>query len=249
MFLLSLNGSELSDARHLWLAFQNLPRAGSFRLSWNTASFQATFPIHRSGISHLRWQERHDHLVLHSKTLPFFSCKFHLDQDQLAFYPFHFQYSLGLCNIIKKYFSTACLRKLQTACDIISRIGNSPRCFMSCAFLLSPLSESPRHLNQNFSSSFFSEGGFLPAKEAPGISSSVSITCAVSSEALLEDAIFFVLWSVNRGLPASLSGIQIQAVLRGCIYEFSVYLQAIILPPLGRSPVLQMAGLVVPSPT
>ena len=127
------------------------------------------------------------------KTLPFSSCKFHLDQDQLAFYPFHFQYSLGLCNIIKKYFSTACLRKLQTACDIISRIGNSPRCFMSCAFLLSPLSESPRHLNQNFSSSFFSEGGFLPAKEAPGISSSVSITCVVSSEALLEDAIFFVL--------------------------------------------------------
>ena len=62
---------------------------------------------------------------------------------------------------------------------------------MSCAFLLSPSSESPRHLNQNFSSSFFSEEGFLPAKEAPGISSSVSITCAVSSEALLEDAIFF----------------------------------------------------------
>ena len=217
MFLLSLNGSKLSDARHLWLAFQNLPRAGSFRLSWNTASFQATFPIHRSGISHLRWQERHDHLVLHSKTLPFFSCKFHLDQDQLAFYPFHFQYSLGLCNIIKKYFSTACLRKLQTACDIMSRIGNSPRCFMSCAFFLSPLSESPRHLNQNFSSSFFSEGGFLPAKEAPGISSSVSITWAVSSE-----AIFFVLWSMNRGLPASLWGIRIQAVLRSCIYEFSV---------------------------
>ena len=67
---------------------------------------------------------------------------------------------------------------------------------------LSPLSESPRHLNQNFSSSFFSEEGFLPAKEAPGISSSVSITWAVSSEALLEDAIFFVFWSVNRDLPS-----------------------------------------------
>ena len=132
-------------------------------------------------------------MVLHSKTLPFFSCKFHLDQDQLAFHPFHFQCSLGLCNVIKKYFSTACLRKLQTACDVISRIANSPHAFMSCAFLLSPLSESSRHLNQNFSSSFFSEEGFLLAKEAPGISSSVSITCAVSSEALLEDAIFFVL--------------------------------------------------------
>jgi len=155
-----------------------------------------------SGISHLRWQERHDHLVLHSKTLPFFLCKFHLDQDQLAFYPFHFQYSLGLCNIIKKYFSTTRLHKLQTACDIISQIANSPHRFMSCAFVLSPLSESPRHLNQNFSSSFFSEEGFLPAKEAPGISFSVSITCAVSSEALLEDAIFFVLWSVNLGLPS-----------------------------------------------
>ena len=45
--------------------------------------------------------------------------------------------------------------------------------FMSCAFLLSPFSESPRHRNQNRSSSFFSEEGFLPATEAPGISSSV----------------------------------------------------------------------------
>ena len=207
--------------------FPEFACAGSIWLSWNTASFQATFPIHRSGISHLRWQERHDHLVLHSKTLPFFSCKFHLDQDQLAFYPFHFQYSLGLCNIIKKYFSTARLRKLQTACDIISRIAHSPHRFMSCAFVLSPLSESPQHLHHNFSSSFFSEEGFLPAKEAPGILSSVSITCAVSSEAVLEDTIFFVLWSVNRGLPSlafrhSNSGRSARPPFMNTVYTFEL---------------------------
>lgn len=62
--------------------------------------------------------------------------------------------------------------------------------FMSCAFVLSPFSESPRHRNQNLSSSFFSEEGFLPAKEAPGISSSVRITV---SESRLEEAIFVVI--------------------------------------------------------
>ena len=139
------------------------------------------------------WGDRRDMIIWYCtrKTLPFSSCKFHLDQDQLAFYPFHFQYSLGLCNIIKKYFSTACLRKLQSACDSISRIGNSPRCFMSCAFLLSPLSESPRHLNQNFSSSFFSEWGFLPAKEAPGISSS-----EYHMRSFVRSHIFGDLWTV-----------------------------------------------------
>jgi len=61
--------------------------------------------------------------------------------------------------------------------------------FRSCAFVLSPFSESPRHHNQNLSSSFFSEEGFLPAKEAPGISSSVRMTV---SESRLEEAIFVV---------------------------------------------------------
>ena len=56
---------------------------------------------------------------------------------------------------------------------------------------LSPLSESPRQRNQNLSSPFLSEEGFLPAKEAPGISSSVRIT--VSVEAVLEDAILVVI--------------------------------------------------------
>ena len=62
--------------------------------------------------------------------------------------------------------------------------------FISCAFVLSPLSESPRHRNQNLSSSFFSEEGFLPDKAAPGISSSVRIT---ATESRLEEAIFAVI--------------------------------------------------------
>ena len=62
--------------------------------------------------------------------------------------------------------------------------------FISCAFVLSPFSESPRHRSQNLSCSFFSEEGFLPAKAAPGISSSVRIT---ASESRLVEAIFAVI--------------------------------------------------------
>ena len=62
--------------------------------------------------------------------------------------------------------------------------------FISCAFVLSPFSESPWHRSQNLSSSFFSEEGFLPAKAAPGISSSVRIT---ASESRLVEAIFAVI--------------------------------------------------------
>ena len=66
------------------------------------------------------------------------------------------------------------------------------------AFVLSPLRESSRHRNQNRNSSFFSEEGFRPASEAPGISSSVRIT--ESSTAPLEDAIL-------RGFSSDKTGI------------------------------------------
>ena len=63
-----------------------------------------------------------------------------------------------------------------------------PYRFTSCAFVLSPFNESPRHRSQNLSSSFFSEEGFLPAKEAPGMSSSVRVTAFEMSG--LVEAIF-----------------------------------------------------------
>ena len=70
--------------------------------------------------------------------------------------------------------------------------------FISKAFVLSPLRESPRHRKQNRNSSFFSEEGFRPASEAPGMSSSVRIT--ESFTALLEDAIL-------RGFSSDKTGI------------------------------------------
>ena len=60
---------------------------------------------------------------------------------------------------------------------------------ISWAFVLSPFSESSLHRSQNMRSAFFNEAGFLPAKEAPGISSSERITGG--SLALL-DAIYTV---------------------------------------------------------
>lgn len=48
--------------------------------------------------------------------------------------------------------------------------------FTSCAFVDSPLQESQQHLNQNLNSEFFSVDGFLPERELPRMSSSVSKT-------------------------------------------------------------------------
>ena len=58
--------------------------------------------------------------------------------------------------------------------------------FTNFAFVLSPLQESPRHRSQNFSSSIFSCEGNLPARDAPGISSSVSFIAD-----LIDAAIFY----------------------------------------------------------
>ena len=46
--------------------------------------------------------------------------------------------------------------------------------FTSCAFVVKPLHESPRHLSQNLSSGFLRLAGFLWERELPGMSSSVN---------------------------------------------------------------------------
>ena len=70
--------------------------------------------------------------------------------------------------------------------------------FISCAFIFCPFSESPQHRNQDLSSSFFTEEGFLPAKAVPGISSLVRITVF---EFRLVAAIFVV---IDHPWPSSL---------------------------------------------
>ena len=45
--------------------------------------------------------------------------------------------------------------------------------FTSSAFVFNPFATSPRHLSQNLSSEVFNSSGFLPRREAPGISFSV----------------------------------------------------------------------------
>ena len=91
--------------------------------------------------------------------------------------------------------------------------------FISCAFVLSPFSESPRHRNPNFSSSLFSEKGFLPAKAAPGISSSVRIT---ASETRLVEAIFAVIdhpWPTKPRFHV----FETRLSRAAAIYEYGVY--------------------------
>lgn len=59
---------------------------------------------------------------------------------------------------------------------------NLPYLFTNNAFVFKPFNESPRHFNQNRSSSFFKLACSLPASEAPGISSSVKAQAAIRDE-------------------------------------------------------------------
>lgn len=69
---------------------------------------------------------------------------------------------------------------LASKADANSTCAKSAKCewheilrylFTSNAFVFKPFNESPRHLNQNRSSSFFKLAGSLPTSEEPGISS------------------------------------------------------------------------------
>jgi len=64
--------------------------------------------------------------------------------------------------------------------------------------VLGPLGESPRRRGRGRDSSFFGEGGFRPAGEAPGMSSSVGV--AGSFAALLGDAILGGFGSDGTGM-------------------------------------------------
>ena len=57
-----------------------------------------------------------------------------------------------------------------------------PYLFTNNAFVFKPFKESPRHFNQNRSSSFFKLAGSLPASEEPGISSSVKALAAIRDD-------------------------------------------------------------------
>ena len=97
---------------------------------------------------------------------------------------FQFKYTNRHCKIVDKEFlilqeqNLMCLisgsKSVQQSCEHVAYH------FRSCAFVLSPFSESPGHHNQNLISSFFSEEGFLPDKAAPRTLSLVRITTSES---------------------------------------------------------------------
>ena len=94
--------------------------------------------------------------------------------------------------------------------------------FTNSAFVLSPLQESPRHRSQNFSSSIFSCDGNLPARDAPGISSSVSFTDPIDA------AIFYFSSREGTDKPRSRA---IRSRFSECaaIYGMGVYFVKILL--------------------
>ena len=53
--------------------------------------------------------------------------------------------------------------------------------FNSWAFVLSPLHLSPRHFSQNLKASLLSSAGFLPSKDAAGLSSSFKVTATLAA--------------------------------------------------------------------
>ena len=94
--------------------------------------------------------------------------------------------------------------------------------FTRHAFVLSPLSESPQHLSQNFSSSFFKEEGFLPAKEAPGTSFSVRIML-LSADEELDDAMISLLLISPRPFQPRFHALESKPFRAAAIYEYGVY--------------------------
>ena len=86
--------------------------------------------------------------------------------------------------------------------------------------MLSPLSESPRHLNQNFNSSFFKVKGFLPAKEALGMSFSVRIMLFSADEELDDAIISLVLIFLGPFQPRF--HLLESRLLRVAIYEYGM---------------------------
>ena len=95
----------------------------------------------------------------------------------------------------------------------VIRVAAYAHRFTRHVFVLSPSRESPRHLNQNFSSSFFEDEGFLPAKEALGMSFSVRIML-LSADEELDNAIIAV-FDFAEAFPTSFPRSRIQAALGG----------------------------------
>ena len=98
--------------------------------------------------------------------------------------------------------------------------------FTRHAFVSSPFSESPQHLNQNFCSSFFKDEGFLPAKEAPGMSFPVRMLFSVNEE--LDDAMISLLLTFPRTFQPRFHVLESRPFRVAAIYEYGVYLKQII---------------------
>ena len=94
-------------------------------------------------------------------------------------------------------------------------------CFTRHAFVLSSLRESPRHLNQNFSSSFFKDEGFLPAKEAPGMSFSVRIML-LSADEELDDAMISLCLTLLRPFQPRFHVLESRPLSVAAICEYGV---------------------------
>ena len=95
------------------------------------------------------------------------------------------------------------------------------------ALVLSPLRESPRHLSQNFSSSFSKDEGFLPFKEAPGISFSVRIML-LSADEELDDAMISLLFTLPRPFRPRFHVLDSRPFRAAAIYEYGVLPQKLV---------------------
>ena len=93
--------------------------------------------------------------------------------------------------------------------------------FTRHAYVLSPLRESPQHLNQNFSSSFFKDEGFLPAKEASDMSFSVRIM-SFSADEELDDAMISLCLTLLRPFQPRFHVLESRLLRVVAIYEYGV---------------------------
>ena len=85
--------------------------------------------------------------------------------------------------------------------DKLRRKTNITYRLQSCALVIKPLQESPRHFNQNWSSLFFNRFGSLPFKELPGMSSSDKYDGPYAKDAIIVMFDLTLNASFPRGSP------------------------------------------------
>ena len=163
------------NGNYCFAFFRNSQCGYQFEHVWRKDSCPVWCPIHLLGTTRLLPRLQHPRQLAPAEeqylgsTAVFFACyRRDLRLGRLEDDRFWRSNTHSLCK------RTGRIRRLPLGSlsnDKLRRKTNITYRLQSCALVIKPLQESPRHFNQNWSSLFFNLFGSLPFKELPGMSS------------------------------------------------------------------------------